>query len=67
MLKVLITSCIFKNIWDMDIFDNETTALLNFCENGTETRFLYKFLPSLGNLRPVFILKCVISGKFLQS
>ena len=30
-------------------------------------RFLCKFLPSLGNLRPVFILKYVISAKFLLS
>ena len=34
---------------------------LKFCENCTETRFLFS------NLRPVFILKYVISARFLLS
>ena len=50
-----------KNIWQWN------GSPLKFRENYRETSFLCKFLPSLGNLRPVFILKCVILAKFLLS
>ena len=47
-----------RNFWQW------SDGSLKFCENCTEICFLCKFLPSLGNLRPLFILKYVISTKF---